>query len=248
MATARIYVPSGAAGDASGDSTLTGLSWNSSWTAAAPGSAVKHRYGYADITGIDSMPPGWATGGQPSTAETEYTFSSGAFASSASRYGMRVYLGPIKAGATITGSATLTGGMMCRCGTFTNTVYLTQALQIRNYDADTLSKTIEAVGTDWRDATVWNTSTTTRWDQATAAATDYVTVEGDWILWELGVFNDFLDAESRFFSLGSGFASDITSTDSTTARNPFVEITYTGTLEIDTGANPSKLMLLGVGN
>lgn len=248
--TFRIYVPSqtNADHDASGDSTLTGLTWNSSWTAAAPGGVVKHRYGWADITNIGNMPPGYAQGSEASDTETSLTFSTGAFASSASRYGMRIYLGPMKPGLIIVGGATLTGAMNCRTGTFTNTVYLTQSVQIRNYD-DTLGKTVEAVGTDWRDATVWTTSFTSRWDQATAAATNYTTVKDDWILWELGVFNDFLDAESRFFEVGFDPAgTDATSTDSTSRRNSFLELTYddTGTAPAIDGGTP-LLTLLGVG-
>lgn len=245
MATIRMYVPSGAAGDASGDGIIDSFTWNSGWTAAAPGSTVDYRYGYMDIPGIATMPPGWAEGGAPSTGEVEHTVSTGSFASSASRYGMRVAVGPLKAGATITGGATLTAGMECRSSVFTNTWYVAFSLQIRASD-DTLQKTIEAAGTDWRDATVNNTSLTTRWDQATAAATDYDIQTGDYLIWEIGMFNDFLDSESRIFGLTSGNASDITSTDSTSTRNPFVEITYTGTLAIDTGANP-LLMLMGVG-
>lgn len=245
MATIRMYAPAGAEGDASGDSIVTGFTWNSGWLAAAPGGLTKYRYGYMDITGIDSMAPGWATGGPPTSGGTSFQYSSGSFATSDYRYGMRVAIGPLKAGATITGSATLTGGMMCRGGTFTNTHYLVQSAQIRD-ENDNLQKTIESAGTDWKDATVNGTTFTTRWDQATANATNYDIQTGDWLIWELGCYNDFLDSESRFFELASGKASDITSTDSTTVRNCFVEITYTGTLAIDTGAT-SRLMTLGVG-
>lgn len=245
MATIRMYVPSGSAGNAAGDGIIDSFTWNSGWTAAAPGSTVDYRYGYMDIPGIASMPPGWAEGGPPVTGEVEHTVSTGAFASSASRYGMRVAVGPLKAGATITGGATLTAGMEVRTSIFTNTIYVAFSAQIRDSN-DNLQKTIEAAGTDWRDATINNTTLTTRYDQATAAATDYVIATGDYLIWEIGMFNDFLDSESRIFGLCSGQASDITSTDSTSTRNPFVEFTYTGTLAIDTGL-VSKLMLLGAG-
>jgi len=246
MATARIYLPAEdfASFNASGDSTVTGFSWNTGWTAAAPGSVLKYRYGWANIPNIGNMPPGLSSYGTADT-ETSLTFSSGAFASSASRYGMRVVLGPLAAGATITGAQTLTAGINGRTSTFTNTVYATHAVQIRSA-GDTLRKTMEAAGTDFRDATIWNTSFTSRHDTATSAATDYVTVDDDYIIWEIGVYNDFLDSESRYFEIGYDSAgTDATSTDSTVRRNSFLEVTYTGTLAIKGGGR--LLMLTGCG-
>lgn len=247
MATTRIYLPSGASYDASGDSNLTGMTINSAWSGTAPGGITKHRYGWANIPNISKMPPGAAS--QPATAAVSTSVSSGGFGSAGQWFAMRFYLGPLKPGTVITGSSTLlTEALMGKDSAFVNLWRMCGAVQIRTY-ANVLSKTMEATGTDLQDSVDMDTTMTTRFDTSTSAATNYTTVANDWILCEVGVDNSvggFIDPSTRSYNLGDGAASDISSLDSTTVKNGYFDIENDGTLAI-AGTGADMIMLLGVG-
>lgn len=244
MAT-RIYITSGNEFDASGDSTLTGFGFDSAWFGEATGISTFHRYGWADIANIGTMPHGHAT--RPNNAMTSFQIMSGSSpASDAFYYAVRVYLGPLKAGGVITGGATNTLGVVCRTSTFTNTHQLTAGLRVINYDG-TVQKEIEPPNSGFLDPSFWGTSFTSRWDTSAGATGDYTIVAGDWIVAELGFRLDFVNSQTAHYELGDDASTDVTSTDTTAARNSYIELGTTTGIEIEPSGVPNQLMLVGVG-
>lgn len=151
---------------------------------------------------------------------------------------------PLAPGQTITGEQAIKAQVRASETNAQNNVFLTLGIRVIASDGTTVRKTVLAVTRD--DVEILALSEiTNRQFTATSAATDYTTVSGDRLVFELGAGGDpsFTSPHDFTLRLGDAAASDLPEDDTnTTDLNPWIE------LEDDLKfVSPGGLMMLGAG-
>ncbi len=206
------------------------------WEGVMAGGTVFHMEGWANVTGAVA---------RPNSANVNKLIKSGANTSIQERYGLRVYFGPLTAGETITGSQAIEAGIMGAHGATFGFHWLLVALRVLS-NTGTVRKEMcpadTSAGTIYDSASSFPATTySSRHDAGTSAATNYVTVAGDWLVAEFGSHYETASSLDLSFKTGDGNGTDIDLTDSTTLRNPYFMLTSNHTL---TPAGGSKLLML----
>lgn len=219
-------------------SGVTGAAFKSEWEGTMAGGTVFHMVGWANVTGAPA---------RPNTANVNKRIKNGGDTTTQERYGLRCYWGPLKVGQTYTGGQAIEAGIMGNHGATFGFHWLTVAIRIINV-AGTISKEGQVIATGaggiYASTNSYPATTAeSRWDSGTSAATNYTTVAGDWLCAEFGCHYETASSLTLDFKTGDGNGSDITSTDSTTVRNPFFKVNDSLLLAPSIGG----LMLRGVG-
>lgn len=239
MAT-RIYITSNATGtNLQVPAAVTGAAFNSGWEGTMAGGTVFHMEGWANLTN------GYA---RPSSANVNKQVKNGSNTTTQERYGIRVYIGPFVGGGTYTGSQAISCGIMGNHGATFGFHWMTACIRILHSDGS-LGKEGEAIATSttgiYANLNSYPATTAeSRFDSGTSLATNYTWVAGDWLVCEIGCHYETASSLTLDFKTGDGNGSDITSTDSTTVRNPFFEVND-ALPAIQAGGH--RLMMLGVG-
>lgn len=200
---------------------LTSVGWDSEWEGQMSGGTLRHRKGWANVPGAPSRPNSSNDGGS--------LVKSGADTFIGEYYGARVYFGPLKGGTTVSGSQTISGGFMGGHDASWGFHWMTMGAKIVD-SGGTLQKDLTVLATA-ANAIYYSTnsfpasSLSSRYDTGVSNATNYTTANNDWLLIELGCHIETSGSVNFYIQFGDGNASDIDSTESTTNRNPFFEMT-----------------------
>jgi hypothetical protein len=243
----KIYVTSNAINSTTGvgvtfnvPAAVVTAAFNSGWEGTMAGGTVGHYEGWANVTGM---------GSRPNSANVNLQVKNGSNTTTQERYGIRVYFGPLTAGQTFTGGQAIEAGIMGAHGATFGFHWLTAAIRILKQDGS-VGKESQSIATStsgiYANTNSYPATTyESRWDSGTSAATNYTTVAGDWLVCEYGVHYETASSLILNFKVGDGNASDITSVDSTTVRNPYFQVNDSLTVTPDGGVR--GLMMLGCG-
>jgi hypothetical protein len=143
---------------------------------------------------------------------------------------------PLTVGQTITGAQALKAQCRCQERIAGDNMFFTIGIRVIAGDGSTVRKTVLALtadGTEISDSSLQNRQFT-----ATSAATNYTTVNGDRLVFEIGTGGDPANTggadHDTDLRLGDSSASDLSEDDtSTTDNNPWIELTDTLTFTDD---------------
>lgn len=159
------------------------------------------------------------------------------------------YIAPLKAGQTITGAQAVQFVAQFQESTSGNNMNSTFGIRIIASDGSTVRKTVLAVTREANEVVASPTATTNRNNTATSAAGNYTTVDGDFLVIEIGAGGDptSTNPHTYIIRLGDSSATFLTANDTGTSatdnNSPWVQLNDTLTLE------PSMTTaLIGPGN
>lgn len=160
----------------------------------------------------------------------------------------RQYVTPLAPGQTITGAQALKFQVRAIETTTGNNMFTALGIRIIASDGSTVRKTVLAVTRDANEASA--TTLTNRQFTATSAAGNYTTVDGDYLVIEIGTAGDPSggNPHSSSLRLGDSAASDLSEDDtSTTDNNPWVELADTLTVGVSTAAGSGSMAVNATG-